>query len=79
MPQERVYGTPVGVEKPSGDRGRQKKRDPDIAKVREALSKFADTRAVEKVAPRPRGSSSTMPRKQRPPPILDAEIEKQSR
>lgn len=80
MPKEKVYGTPVGYQEPTSDVGRPKKKDPDIGKVREALNKVATAPRVEKPAPRVRGSSSAtiLPRK-KPPAILDAEIERQSK
>ncbi len=76
MPKQRVYGSPIGTEEPSGDRDRPKAKPPDPDKVREALNKF-NTR-VPVAEKRVRGSSATATRKLRPPPLLDAEIEKQS-
>lgn len=81
MPKERVYGSPIGVEKPSGDIGRPKKKDSDPALVRQALNKVATTPAPQRDTSKPvRGSSSSnFLRRTKPPAILDAEIEKQSR
>lgn len=80
MPKQRVYGTPLGTEKPSSDVGRPKKKDSDPALVRQALTKVALAPAPEKLGPKARGSSSeNFLRRRKPPAILDAEIEKQSR
>jgi hypothetical protein len=77
MPKSKVYGSPIGTQEPSGAVGRPKAKDADAERVRAALRQVA---TQPRVTAKPvRGSSTSAPRKLRPPPILDAEIEKQSR
>lgn len=66
MPKPRVYGSPLGTEKPSAGSGRPKARDADPVQVRAAMSKatpkpFTDTTASKRTT----GSSVTGPRRQR--------------
>jgi hypothetical protein len=80
MPKPKEYGSPLGTPDPSSDAGRPKAKDPDIRQVREAMKKATTRVAAPPAATKVvRGSSANTPRKLRPPPILDAEIDKQSR
>lgn len=81
MAKPKEYGSPLGAPTPSGsDAGRPKAKAPDADVVREALKK-ASPRMPTAGAPAKatRQSSQTTPRKLRPPAVLDAEIDRQSK
>jgi hypothetical protein len=82
MAKPKEYGSPLGTPDSSGDEtGRNKVRPPDADVVRAALKKASPKMPTASAVPAgaPRQSSQTTPRKLRPPAILDAEIERQSK
>jgi hypothetical protein len=82
MAKPKEYGSPLGAPEPSGnDAGRPKAKAPDADVVREALKKASPRMPTAAAAPAkaPRQSSQNTPPKRRPPAILDAEIDRQSK